>query len=300
MHLHESRDAFLAHLEHERALSKNTLAAYASDTEQLLTFARGRGVSEPGDITLALLREWLWHLSQTGKSTSTLARQASAARAYTAWMRRAGITPGDAGTRLKTPKTDRTLPRVVTQKQMGEVFATLRHRAEAGDRMAWRDLAVVELIYATGARVSEIVALDIDEVNRVDRTVRLFGKGAKERVVPFGLPAADALEAYLAIRGELVQGFASPALFVGVRGSRLGVRAVYQVVANLLTDIPGTGPAGPHALRHSTATHLLEGGADLRMVQELLGHASLGTTQIYTHVSIERLAQSYRQAHPRA
>lgn len=300
MNLDLSRDAFLAHLEHERALSGNTVAAYASDTAQLLAFASDRGVSEPGEITLALLRDWLWRLSQEGKSTSTLARQAAAARAYTAWMRRTGITAGDAGMRLKTPKIDRTLPRVVNRQHIENIFAVLRSRAQQGDSVAWRDLAVVELIYATGARVSEVVALDVDDVNRSDRTVRLRGKGAKERVVPFGVPAADALETYLGIRPELTQDLATPALFVGTRGSRLGVRAVYQVVSGLLIDIPGTGPAGPHALRHSVATHLLEGGADLRMVQELLGHASLGTTQIYTHVSMDRLAKSYRQAHPRA
>lgn len=290
----------MAYLEHERALSKNTVTAYASDTQQLIDFARTRAVTQSGDITLALLRDWLWSLAQSGKSASTLARQAAAARAFTAWMRRTGITSGDAGMRLKTPKIDRSLPRVVNASQMEGLFAALRARAETGDALARRDRAIVELIYATGARVSEIVGLDLDDVNRADRTARVRGKGAKERVVPFGIPADDALGDYLAIRPELAALPQTQALFVGARGSRLGSRAVYEIVATLLRDVPGAGPAGPHALRHSAATHLLEGGADLRMVQELLGHASLGTTQIYTHVSTERLAQSYRQAHPRA
>ena len=295
-----AREKFVAYLEHERALSVHTVRAYDSDIEQLTTFAGSQHISSCADLTLAILREWLWSLAEQGKSSATLARQAAAARAFTSWMRRTGITPGDAGTRLKTPKIDRTLPRVVTQRHMSDILASLTELAETGEPQAARDLAIVELIYATGARVSEITGLDIDDIDATQRTIRVRGKGNKERVVPFGVPAAEALERYLGLRSHLVGEKPTPALFVGSRGARLGSRSVYQLVAGLLADIPGTGPSGPHALRHSAATHLLEGGADLRMVQEMLGHASLGTTQIYTHVSMERLNRSYRQAHPRA
>ncbi|MGO4535570.1 tyrosine recombinase XerC [Leifsonia sp. 2MCAF36] len=207
----------------------------------------------------------------------------------------------DAAARLRAPKADKTLPRVVTREQMDGIFEQLAARAGDGDPAALRDVAVVELLYAAGIRVSELTGLDVDDVDLDRLTVRVVGKGFKERVVPFGVPALRALRAWLRSgRPRFVTAGSGPAFFLGSRGGRLGSRAVYQLVAGLLVDVPGRGPSGPHALRHTAATHLLDGGADLRAVQELLGHASLGTTQIYTHVSTERLKEAYRIAHPRA
>jgi integrase/recombinase XerC len=217
-------------------------------------------------------------------------------------MRRQGISENDAGARLKSPKADQSLPRVISMPQLDEIFEHLVDNASEGDPLALRDLAIIELLYASGLRVSELVGLSIGDVDLDRLTVRVMGKGSKERVVPFGIPAASAITDYLTrSRKILVEGKpATTAFFVGARGGKLSTRAVYGLVASLLEPLGGSGPAGPHALRHTAATHLLDGGADLRIVQEMLGHASMGTTQIYTHVSMERLTSSYQQAHPRA
>jgi len=207
----------------------------------------------------------------------------------------------DAAARLRAPKADKTLPRVITREQMDGMLARLAERADDGDPASLRDVALIELLYAAGIRVSELTGLDVDDVDLDRLTVRVTGKGSKERVVPFGVPALRAIRRWVASgRPRLATAASGPALFLGARGGRIGGRAVYRLVAALLADIPGGGPSGPHALRHTAATHLLDGGADLRAVQEILGHASLGTTQIYTHVSSERLKEAYRIAHPRA
>jgi integrase/recombinase XerC len=290
----------LAYLSHERSLSSHTVKAYGSDIADLTDFASGHGATQPEDLTLAVLRDWLWRGAEEGLTKTTLARRAASARAFTGWMRRTGVTAGDAGFRLKSPKPDRSLPRVVSQASMTQILDELALGAQSGEPEAARDLAVIELLYASGMRVSELAALDIDDIDFSRKTALVMGKGNKERIVPFGVPAAEALQAYLELRRLMITDRSGPAVFLGARGSRLGVRAVYDLVATILHNVPGTGPSGPHALRHTAATHLLDGGADLRVVQELLGHASLGTTQIYTHVSMERLEASYRQAHPRA
>lgn len=207
----------------------------------------------------------------------------------------------DPAARLRAPKADKHLPRVITREQIDGLLTGLGERAEDGDPAALRDVVVIELLYAAGIRVSELTGLDVDDVDLDRLTLRVVGKGSKERVVPFGVPALHAVRRYLATaRPALATDRSGPALLLGTRGGRLGTRAVYQLVASLLVDLPGGGPAGPHTLRHTAATHLLDGGADLRAVQEILGHASLGTTQIYTHVSTERLKETYRIAHPRA
>jgi integrase/recombinase XerC len=300
MNLDACRDAFVAYLAHERSLSAHTVKAYGGDVAELNDFAATHGVRVADNLTLAVLRDWLWRSAESGLSQTTLARRAASARAFTAWMRRTGVTPGDAGVRLKSPKPDRSLPRVVTEAGMTQMLDALVQRASSGEPGDLRDHAIVELLYASGMRVSELVSLDIDAVDLARNTAAVVGKGNRERTVPFGVPAARAVSAYLGARPVLVTERSGAAVFLGARGSRLGPRAVYELVARLLSSVPGTGPAGPHALRHTAATHLLDGGADLRVVQELLGHASLGTTQIYTHVSMERLEASYRQAHPRA
>lgn len=305
MNLDGTLDDYLVHVRTERGYSEHTVAAYRGDLVDLIAFAEARGVDDPGSVDLGLLRDWLWAATERGLARASIARRAASARGWTAWLHRRGLIAADPGARLKAPRAQRTLPRVVTQRALADALAALADRAAGGDPVAVRDAAVAELLYASALRVSELVGLDLPDVDRRRRTVRVTGKGSKERVVPYGAPAARALDRYLDIARPAIAaaaGDAAPtaAVFLGVRGGRLGVRSVHRQVAALLSAIPGTGPSGPHALRHSAATHLLDGGADLRAVQEFLGHASLGTTQIYTHVSAERLKQTYRTAHPRA
>jgi len=292
-------DAFSRYLSAERGFSPNTVRSYRSDLGSLVTFAESQGVTEAADLSLDLLRDWLWRGTEDGLAKSTLARRSAAARAFSGWLAKREGT-ADAAARLKSPKPDRSLPRVLTRTQLGDILGSLEARADTGDPNAIRDLCVIELLYASALRVSELVGLDVDHVDLGRLTVRVLGKGSKERVVPFGVPAMDAISAYLAEARPRLLADQTDALFLGAQGRRLNGRSVYRLVSGLLAEIPGGGPAGPHALRHTAATHLLDGGADLRAVQEMLGHASLGTTQIYTHVSMERLKDSYQAAHPRA
>jgi len=305
VNLDAALDEYLAHVRTERGYSAHTVTAYRADLVELIAFANERGIADPAAIELGLLRDWLWVATERGLARASIARRAASARGFTSWLHRRGHLAADPGARLKAPRAQRTLPRVVTQQALAEALAALGDRAAGGDPVAVRDAAIAELLYASALRVSELVGLDRPDVARRRRTVRVTGKGAKERVVPYGAPAARALDRYLDLARPALAAAVDPpsptaAVFVGVRGGRLGVRSVHRQVAALLSAIPGTGSGGPHALRHSAATHLLDGGADLRAVQEFLGHASLGTTQIYTHVSAERLKQSYRTAHPRA
>ncbi|MBP6087685.1 MAG: tyrosine-type recombinase/integrase, partial [Rhodoluna sp.] len=245
-------------------------------------------------------RDWLWRQSENGASKATIARKSAAARAFTMWLHKAGHLSEDPGLRLRSPKAGRSLPKVVSKESLDQVFGALQERATLDNPSGLRDLAMVELLYATGARVSELAGLDLGNVDYSRNIVRLMGKGSKERMVPFGQPARDALDNWLRHgRNTLAKDSTGSAMFLNSRGARVGVRQIYALVAALLENT-ATGVAGPHSLRHSAATHLLDGGADLRAVQELLGHASLGTTQIYTHVSIERLKAGYKNAHPRA
>lgn len=279
--------------------SVNTVKSYLIDVLDLVDFLESQNISNITDVDLALLRQWLWEVSQRNAANSTLARKSAAIRSFTSWCLDRGYLSADPGQRLKSPKAQRHLPKVVAKDSLNDIFHHLKTLAETGEPSAIRDRAVFELLYATGCRVSEICGLDILSVDLGRNVLRVMGKGAKERVVPFGLPARDALEAYLSVRQNLNPAAGETALLLNSKGKRLGVRAVYQLVASLLAETP-SGAAGPHTLRHTAATHLLDGGADLRAVQELLGHASLGTTQIYTHVSVERLREGYRNAHPRA
>ncbi len=299
--LERAVEDYTVHLTAERGYSPQTVRAYRSDLAALIDFAGKRKVHTTESLTLDLLRDWLWHASQAGLSKATLARRSASARGFTAWLARTTGAGHDPAARLRSPKPDKTLPRVINRQQITGLLDALIDRTATGDPSAQRDLAIIELLYATGIRVSELTGLDNDDVDLERLTLRVLGKGSKERVVPFGVPARSALLDYRDnARPALATAGSGHALLLGDRGGRLGTRAVYQLVAALLADLPGTGPAGPHTLRHTAATHLLDGGADLRAVQELLGHASLGTTQIYTHVSTERLKESYRLAHPRA
>jgi integrase/recombinase XerC len=293
--------AYEHHLTAERDLSEHSVRAYLADIASLGSHAARVGVADPADLTIRVLRSWLAHLKTMGKARTTLARRSTSARVFTAWLVRTGRASTDAGALLVSPKAHRELPVALSQTEVRAlVDATTETLVDDGAR-GLRDLAVLELLYATGIRVGELVGLDVDDLDRERRVVRVFGKGRKERSVPYGLPASDALELYLASgRPQLMVDGSGAAVFLGARGGRIDQRAVRRIVHERLAAVDGAPDLGPHGLRHTAATHLLEGGADLRSVQEILGHASLGTTQIYTHVSNERLRKAFTQAHPRA
>lgn len=295
--LSSALDAFRRHLELELSRSRHTIRAYLGDVGALLEHASRRGVTELEELDLAVLRSWLARSRSGGAARTTLARRGSSARVFTAWAHRRGLMTTDPGSLLATPKGHRVLPDVLRADEA----ALLVDQVDGTSPEQLRDRVVLELLYATGVRVGELCGLDVDDLDRERRLVRVLGKGDRERSVPYGAPAARAAEAWLT-RGRTawVTERSGPALLLGPRGGRLDVRAARTLVHRRLADVPGAPDLGPHGLRHSAATHLLEGGADLRSVQELLGHASLATTQIYTHVSVERLRSSYVQAHPRA
>ncbi len=297
----QSVDAFADHLVRERDRSEHTVRAYAGDVRACLTWCAGEGSTSLADIDLPALRAWLGTLASGGAARSTLSRRSAAVRTFFAWARRTGRVGTDPALRLASPRRQRTLPDVLTTDGATAVLDVAAVAADDEDPIHLRNRAVLELLYATGIRVGELTGLDVDDVDRHRRVVRVLGKGRKERMVPFGQPAEVALEQWLE-RGRplVVKADSGPALFLGRRGRRVDPRQVREVVHSLLAHVPDAPDLGPHGLRHSAATHLLEGGADLRMVQELLGHSSLATTQIYTHVSLDRLRDSYRQAHPRA
>lgn len=323
MELTRAAEAFAAHLEKVRRLSSATVRAYRSDLADLTD---ATGDVDVRTVDLEHLRDWLWRATKRGDARSTLARRTSSARSFFGWLREEGLIEVDPSLRLVTPKKGRTLPQVATSESLRSILDALASAAAEGEPVALRDHAVIEVLYGAGVRVSELCGLDVDDLDLGRGTVKVLGKGSKERVVPFGAPARRALEAYLTRGRAALLARRSPArpalsaadgaadgggpaarshgttsaLFLGARGGRLGSRAVYDLVARVLGPEVGSAAVGPHTLRHSAATHLLDGGADLRAVQELLGHASLGTTQIYTHVSSERLRASYRLAHPRA
>jgi integrase/recombinase XerC len=293
-------DAFERHLRLERNRSEHTVRAYTGDVVGLLDHLAKLGGRSPGDLQLAHLRGWLAIQQGAGAARTTLARRAAALRTFSAWAHRAGLIADDPGQLLASPKAHRRLPPVL---RTDEAVAVMELPEDGAGRtpLGLRDRLVVELLYASGIRVSELVGLDIDDVDRARRTLRVLGKGAKQRTVPYGVAAERALADWLRDgRPALAREGSGPALLLGARGGRIDPRAVRAVVHERVAAVPGAPDLGPHGLRHSAATHLLEGGADLRTVQELLGHASLATTQIYTHVSVERLRQVYRQAHPRA
>lgn len=292
--------AFADYLQAARGYSKHTVKAYETDVSDLVSWLAKRDKETLVDFELDLIREWLYELDQKGLTKTTLARKSAAIRSFSAWLQKTNQIEMDVAGRLKSPKTGRSLPKVVSRETLNEIFQKLQLTADVENPNGLRDLLSIELLYASGCRVSELVGLNLEDVDYSRNILRVMGKGAKQRMVPFGLPAREALDDWIRIgRPQLANDKSGQALLVNSRGQRLGVRQVYALVASLLDGTP-TGVAGPHALRHSAATHLLDGGADLRAVQELLGHSSLGTTQIYTHVSVERLKAGYQKAHPRA
>jgi integrase/recombinase XerC len=294
----EAVDGFERHLALERNLSPHSVRAYLTDVVGLLDHAARMGGADLHRLDVHVLRSWLARLRSPGAARTTLARRAAAARTFTAWAYRTGRLAADPGTRLSSPRAHRTLPPVLRQDQ---ALALVEHPEPDGGPLGLRDRLVLELLYATGIRVGELVGLDVDDVDRHRRVVRVLGKGDKQRSVPFGGPAERALAAWLRDgRPALARPDSGPALVLGARGRRVDPRTVRRLVHEHLAGLPDAPDLGPHGLRHSAATHLLEGGADLRAVQEILGHASLSTTQIYTHVSVERLRSAFQQAHPRA
>ena len=324
----ELLDAWRRHLTLQRGLSEHTARAYVGDVGDLLSFL---GVGDDGtepvgpalaSLDLADLRDWLARMSTSGRARATIARRAAAAKAFSTWAHRLALLPADAAARLRSPRADNRLPAVLTEEQAEALLTAAARRADEASEasalaeggaargedarksiarraIALRDVALLELLYATGVRVSELCGLDVADLDRSRRTLRVLGKGGNERTVPYGAPASRALEHWLSVRGRIAAGAAGGALFVGVRGRRLDPRAARDVV-HRAAALAGVPDLGPHGLRHSAATHVLNGGADLRSVQELLGHSSLSTTQRYTHVSTERLRAVYAQAFPRA
>jgi integrase/recombinase XerC len=289
------------HLVSERDLATHTVRAYLGDVAGLLQHAARLGHVDATRLDLRTLRSWLAKQQTVGRSRTTLARRATAARVFTAWLLRTGRAESDAGASLGSPKAHPSLPPVLRADEAADLIRMAARLADDGSPVGIRDVAMLELLYATGIRVGELVGLDLDHVDRDRNVVRVLGKGRKERAVPFGHPAARALERWLAHgRPALRVEGAGAALFLGARGRRIDQRAVRTLVHRRIAEVPGAPDIGPHGLRHTAATHLLEGGADLRSVQELLGHASLATTQLYTHVTTDRLRRAYQQAHPRA
>ena len=289
------------HLVFERDLTPHTVRAYLGDISSLLQHCRRLGIDDLADLDLRALRSWLAKLQSTGRSRTTIARRATAARVFTAWLHRTGRIPTDPGAALGSPKRHKTLPSVLRADEAESLIRAAADLADDGSPMGLRDVAMLEVLYATAIRVGELVGLDLDDVDTERRVVRVFGKGRKERSVPYGTPAGRALDRWVrsgrpALRAE----GAGAALFLGARGRRIDQRVVRDLVHRRIADVDGAPDIGPHGLRHTAATHLLEGGADLRSVQEMLGHASLATTQLYTHVTTDRLRRAYQQAHPRA
>ncbi|HEY6666955.1 MAG TPA: tyrosine recombinase XerC [Propionibacteriaceae bacterium] len=294
--------SYLRHLRSQRNMAEHTVRAYRTDLLNLFTHLGRLGIDSLDKVDLRALRSWLAKQHTIGHARTTLQRRAAAARVFFAWAHETGQVTTDPAANLRSPKTTRVLPptldRATAAQMLDEAIASAR---ETGGPAAARDVAILEVLYSTGIRVSELCGLDLNDLDRERRVIRVFGKGSKERTVPLGAPALRAVDAWLAkARSQLMTDQSGRAVFIGDRGKRIDPRVVRRIVHRSLRMTEGAPDLGPHGLRHAMATHLLEGGADLRSVQEMLGHASLATTQIYTHVTNERLRSAFEQAHPRA
>jgi len=292
---------YLDHRQVSRTLSGASLQAYRADLGAFIQFCEREKITQTHECDRELMRQWVWEQAESGLAPTTLKRRISSLRGLTAWAHSVNLLSSDPAASLHAPKSPRKLPRVLTAEQAEEALRSLKDRASTGDPSAVRDWAIVEVLYSSAIRVGEVCGADIAAIDFHNQTMTVVGKGNKERVVPVGRPALQALSQYLeTARPALCGEKSGDALFLGARGGRINPRAVYELVARVLEPYPGAGPRGAHTLRHTAATHLLDNGADLRSVQEFLGHASIGTTELYTHVSIERLRNAYRLAHPRA
>lgn len=305
----DAAEAFAGWLREERGNSPHTVRAYTGDVRQFMAHLAGRGITRLDQVRLAELRSWLAAMQTRGAGPATLQRRSGVMRVFFGWAAREGLVAQDPAAGLGSPRVPRRLPPVLASADLDEMFAAATARAaETEGPVGVRDVAILEVLYGCGIRVSELCGLDLTDLDRSRGTLRVLGKGNKERTVPAGEPAWRALDAWLEVRPQLAarattgqSGRASrKALFLGARGARMDPRVVRRVVHQALAAVPQAPDLGPHGLRHAMATHLLEGGADLRTVQEILGHESLATTQIYTHVSNERLRAAFQQAHPRA
>lgn len=285
-------NGFIVHIRDERKRSIHTVAAYQGDLRGLFEFVQS--AQSVADLTLIDLRSWLAELQKRGQARSTIARKAAAARSFTSWARKRGIIDQDPAIRLLSPSVPKALPTILSHDQAENVMSSI---TDDDPVIESRNIAIVELLYATGMRVSELCGLNISDVDRSRNVVKVLGKGNKERMVPFGKPAARAIDSWAHVRSHIA--IDNKALFVGVRGARIDPRTVRTLVNTVTLSATGQR-LSPHALRHSAATHVLEGGADMRVVQELLGHSSMSTTQRYTHVNVDRLRNTFRLAHPRA
>ncbi len=296
-----SLDRFIQYVELELGRSKNTATAYRKDLENLIEFVTAQGCVKLADVGIMELRGWLAGQRNSGLTSATLARRATAARTFFAWATAQKHLTEDPAASLVIPKVSKRLPNVLAQEQATEVMNRAALRADDNLPSHIRDLAILELLYATGIRIGELVGLDISDIDQNRRTIRVTGKGSKQRVVPYGSIADRAISMYLkSARNMLANDESGLALFLGARGKRIDQRVVRKMVTELLASLEGVPDLSPHGFRHSAATHLIEGGADIRAVQEILGHASLSTTQLYTHVSMDRLRAVFEQAHPRA
>lgn len=284
-------EEFLRYLAVERNASPHTLKSYRTDLLEFRRFATAAGMTTPVAADTRMVRAFLADLGERGRDPASVARKLAALRSWFRFLVRRGRLERNPAAAVRGPRRP---TRLVSFLPVDETVALLDTAAPAGPRAA-RDAAMLELLYASGLRVAELAALDLDDVDVAERTVRVLGKGRKERIVPFGAKAAARLDAHLARRGP-----ARGPLFPNARGRRLTVRTVHRIVRAAARRAGLTRRVSPHTLRHSFATHLLDGGADLRMIQELLGHSRLGTTQRYTHVGADRLMQVYDAAHPRA
>ena len=288
------------HLALVRNLSDNSIRGYVTDLESFLKHMEKMGIVEFNQLEIEHIRSWLANLQSAGVARSTLTRRIVSIRAFTNWAAANGWLTSDLGVNLAVPKPHKVLPEVLNVEDAATVLKALEVKCiEEPSAINLRDLALVEVLYSSGIRVSELCGLNLGDIDQSRNTLNVIGKGNKQRVVPVGLPAVRAIESYLKnARAEFINQNSQDALFLGSRGKRIDQRTVREVVYEAMKAVGSD--MGPHGLRHSAATHLLEGGADLRTVQEILGHASLSTTQIYTHVSPERLQSAYKQAHPRA
>ncbi len=293
--------SYLDHLRVERGLASNTLLAYRRDLGVYDRFLRERGLHSPLQVRAQDVEEFVaWVRAQTSidgrpYAPASVARTVVAVRGLHRFLAREGLAEDDAASHLETPPTRRPLPKALSLEQVERLIGAV----SGDDPQALRDRAMLELLYSSGLRISELTALDVDDIDFADRLVKVTGKGSKQRVVPFGPQAADALDAW-SIRGRPAIAARQPALFVNLRGGRLTRQGVWKIVKQHADRAGLGGSVSPHTLRHSFATHLLDGGADVRVVQELLGHANVTTTQIYTLISRTRLRQVYDRAHPRA
>ena len=293
-------DTYREHLIAERNLSENSIRAYLSDLESFVTHLNALGIDEFSKLEVNHLRSWLANLHSKGAARSSITRRVVSLLAFSFWAFRNGWIARDIGQELVAPKPERILPEVIDIDSARTLLAALETRAsEEQSPESIRDVAVLELLYAAGIRISELVGMNLHDVDHERQTVRVFGKGSKERVVPIGVPALRAIDRWIEVgRPRLATDQSHNSLFIGSRGKRIDQRVARSIVYEAMKAIGLE--LGPHALRHTAATHLLEGGADLRTVQEILGHSSLATTQIYTHVSRDRITKAYEQAHPRA